>query len=91
MRQAPSASRTAVSLLRDEARVSSRLATLAHAISSTRPTMPISTSSGVPDWSRSPDVPRPPGSSVSVFLKKRVLKLSDPPLMCAQSSCSSCA
>ena len=90
-RPAPSARRTAVSFWRDDARVSSRLATLAHAISSTSPTMPMSTSSGVPDWSRRPEVPRPPGSSVSVFLKKRVLNVSDPPLMCAQSSCSSCA
>ena len=77
MRLAPSARRTAVSFSRAEARVSSRLATLAHAISSTRPTMPISTTSGVPDWSRRPDVPRPPGSSSSDFLRKRVRRLSD--------------
>ena len=43
---APSASRTAISLCRVLARASSRLATLAQAMRSTTPTMPISRNSG---------------------------------------------
>ena len=46
-REAPSDSRTAISRCRAKARAISRLATLAQAMSSTSPTMPISTSSGV--------------------------------------------
>ena len=47
-RLAPSAARTAASCDRAVARTSSRFATLAQATSSTRPTAPISTSSGEP-------------------------------------------
>ena len=46
-REPPSAARMAISRLRPVARTSSRLATLAQAISSTKPTAPISTNS---DW-----------------------------------------
>ena len=45
-RPAPSANRTAISLCRPVARAISRLATFAHAISSTSPTIAISTQSG---------------------------------------------
>ena len=45
---APSAARTASSCWRPSARTSSRFATLAHAISSTMPTVPISTHSVLP-------------------------------------------
>ena len=44
-RLAPSAARTAISCCRASARDSSRLATFAHAISSTKPTAPSSISS----------------------------------------------
>ena len=47
-RLAPSAVRSAISLRRDAARASSRFATLAHAISSTRPTAPSRTKSARP-------------------------------------------
>ena len=43
MRLAPTASRTAISFWRPDARASSMLATFAHAMSSTRPTITIST------------------------------------------------
>ncbi len=46
-REAPTASRTATSFCRDTARAISRLATLKQAISSTSPTMHISTISAV--------------------------------------------
>ena len=44
-RRAPSATRTEISFWRDAARARSRLATLAHAMSSTRPTAPMKMSS----------------------------------------------
>ena len=46
-RLAPTASRTAISFLRDDARTSNRFATFAHAISSTTPTTPANNRSGV--------------------------------------------
>ncbi len=46
-RPAPSASRTAISFCREVDRASSRLATFAHAMSSTTPTMHMRTTSGV--------------------------------------------
>ena len=51
-RPAPSASRTAISFCRDVDRASSRLATFAQAMSSTTPTMHISTMSGVENCRR---------------------------------------
>src|SRR5437588_168334 len=56
-RDAPSALRTAISLLREAARASIRLARLAEAISNTSPTMPIRTASGLPNWVRSSEIP----------------------------------
>ena len=62
-RLAPSAARIAVSCARAVARTSRRLATLAQAISSTRPTTAVSTSSGdrVLPTVRSPNRPEPQG------------------------------
>ncbi len=52
LRDAPMANRTAISLRREAPRASSRLATLAQAIRSSRPTAPLNTSSG---WRVSPE------------------------------------
>ncbi len=73
-RLAPSASRTPISFCRAAARAISRLATLAQAISSTRPTMPISTAIGVLNPPRMPDKPRPAGSTTIFLARKRSLK-----------------
>ena len=59
-RPAPMASRTPISRCRADARASSRLATLAHAISSTSAATPISTKSGVAYCSRRNVHPVPP-------------------------------
>ena len=60
-RPAPSASLTAISFWRLVARAINKLATLAHAISSTKPTIAISTTNGVCACLRSPDRPCDPG------------------------------
>ena len=74
-RPAPIASRTAISFCRDQARASSRLATLAQAISTTRPTMPASTSSGVFSRCCSSGRPCPPGRNTSFFATNVVQEL----------------
>ena len=62
-RPAPMARRTAISFCRAAARASSRLATLAHAMSRTRATTAISTWSGLTYISRRYVQPVPPGTS----------------------------
>ena len=61
-RVAPMASRSAISRRRAEARASSRLATLAQAINSTKPTIPRSTKRAFEYWCRKCDRPAPPGT-----------------------------
>ncbi len=63
MRPAPSARRTAISLLLAEARASRRFAILAQAISNTIPTTTIRITKGLWNCSRRRDIPFPPGSS----------------------------
>ena len=88
-RLAPRARRRATSRCRDEARASIRLATFAHAMSNTRPTIPMSMTSGVFDWSRSPETPRPPGSRLSRLPRKAVRKRPDLGPRRSRSACSS--
>ena len=59
-RDAPIASRTAISRSRTLARASSRFARFAHAISSTRPVVASSSQSGVSYWRRRPETPVAP-------------------------------
>ncbi len=89
-RPAPSARRTAISFCRAEARLRSRFATLAHAISRTRPTIAINTRSGVSTPWRKSESPRAAGSSVICLARKRSLNSSDPEAKAgtAVSSCS---
>ena len=54
-----------ISRWRAGARAISRLATFAHAMSSTRPTSNIRTTSGVENWLRKEDSPLCPGSTSS--------------------------
>ncbi len=65
-REAPSESRTAISFCRMNPRAMSRFATFAHAISSTRPTMHMSTSSAVEKSLRRLEKPIAAGSTTTV-------------------------
>ena len=69
LRLAPIAVRIAISRRRDAARASSRLATLAQAISSTRPTSHWRTIRGDANELRRPDWPRAAGTSEKVCLR----------------------
>jgi hypothetical protein len=79
-RLAPTAARTLISRWRPVARASIRLATLAQAMSSTTPTMPISTSTGVPSAPRISERPREASCSTSVLAAKR-----------SRNACEACA
>ncbi len=68
-RPAPSDRRTAISFCRAAARASSRFATLAHAISSTRPTIVISTPPALTMLSRKPGLIVACASGTSVTLR----------------------
>ena len=72
-RLAPIARRTLISRCRPVARASIRLATLAQAMSSTRPTMPISTATGPDRSPRICDRPREASCSTRVLARKRAL------------------
>ena len=75
-RLAPRLSRMATSFWRAVARAIRRLATLAQAMSSTRPTMAISTTSGADTCSRRLDMPVAAGFSSSFLARNRALFLS---------------
>ncbi len=87
-RPAPSASRRLTSFCRAAARATRRLATFAHAMSSTSPTMAISTASGVLNPWRSPDSPRPAGSTTRLLARKRSLKTALDAANCGTDSSS---
>ena len=63
----PSASRMAISLCRDAARASSRLAMLAQAINKTNPTIAINTASGCENCWRRADWPLDASATISLF------------------------
>ncbi len=92
-RPAPTASRTAISCRRAVARASSRLATLAHAISSTSPTTPISTlpASTSCCWNCGGKVPSVIGRTASERPRKSVGKASSSPLPMAFTLACACS
>ena len=82
------ASRTLISRWRPVARASIRLATLAQAMSSTRPTIPISTATGPLKSPRICDNPREASCSTSCLARKRSLNRSDDAANCGTASSS---